>query len=251
MSAMLLVILVAPPPRSEKPDRKTLIQASRQVLAALVEAARTNSKRKKPLTGDGLTTYYVRAAVAKVRTLPAPQRGWALAMALGVGLDRSSVLRDNFLTRFTWRQVETDAERKTRLDVLGMPTMHGRHDLAQHFFVSGALTALFGAATAESIGLTKEWLDSAPGGSGFSFADLAADLGGIELALRVLARRADLTALEKSFRVKDFCLAPKGLDEGLSRKAFETRFGSMRDDRFKKTLGDVRRQVRALPGFKK
>jgi hypothetical protein len=134
--------------------------------------------------------------------------------------------------------------------VLGTPTVHGRHDLAQHFGVSAALTAWAGARRAEAMGLAKEWLDAAEGGSGFSFADLAADLAGVTFASRVLDKPARLAALEKGFRVADFTVAPKGLDEGLSQKEFAKRYGSLRDERFKKALEALRKRVQDRPGFK-
>jgi hypothetical protein len=251
MSVLLAIFLVAPPVKAEKPDRQALIRAARQVVAAVVEAGRINQMRDKPLRGDALTEHYVRVAAAAARKLPDDRSAWALAVGLGVALDRSTMLRTNPLTLFTWRQVESDAERSKRLKVLNVPTLHDRHDLTQHFAVSAALTAVLGAKPAESLGLAKEWLDSAPGGSGFSFADLAADLAGIELATRLLARPARLEALAKRFRVRDYCLAPRGLDEGLARKTFESRYGSLSDQRFQKALTELRKKVQALPGFAK
>jgi hypothetical protein len=173
-----------------------------------------------------------------------------MCVGLGVALDRSALMRVNPLTLFTWRQIETDAERKKRLEVLGEPTMHGRHDLCQHFVISAALTAFSGPKVAESLGVAKEVLDAEEGGSGFSFADLAADLAGIELATRLLARPALLATIEKDFRVANYCPAPKGLEEGIGLAAFEKRYGSSSDARFKKALEALRKQVKDLPGYR-
>jgi hypothetical protein len=241
---LLVVLLADAPPR---PDRKTVVQAARQVVAAVVEAGRANQRRDRPRKGDALTEYYVRAATTAARKLPGDRGPAALLLGLGVALDRDALMRDNFVTRGTWRQVETDAERKKRLAVLGEPTMHGRHDLTQHFVVSAALTALLGRRAAESAGLLKEWLDSREGGSGFSFADLAADLSGIALAVEVLDKPERLAELEKRFRVADFSLSPRGLTEGLSRQEFEKQYGSLSDTRFRKALDALRKRVQALP----
>src|SRR5207249_6441 len=100
----------------------------------------------------------VSAAATAAKKQPDDRAAWAFAMGVGVALDTSALLRTNLLTRSTWREVESDAERKKRLTVLGEPTMHGRHDLAQHFVVSAALTALAGAKSAEAVGVLKEWL---------------------------------------------------------------------------------------------
>jgi hypothetical protein len=252
MSFPLLLVLLADTPvkPAAKPDRQAIIQAARPVVAAVVEAGRANKRRDEPRKGDELTEYYVKAAVAAARKQPADRRPAALLLALGVALDDSDLLRNNIVTRATWRQVETDAERKKRLAVLGEPTVRGRHDLAQHFGVSAALTALSGPKVAEAAGLLKEWLDSGEGGSGFSFADLAADLAGIEFAKQVLAKPECLARLEKKFRVSDYTVAPKGLKEGLTRRQFEKQYGGLSDARFRKELEALRKRVKARPGFK-
>jgi hypothetical protein len=250
MTLLLFILLADAPAQKDKVDRKARIESARAVTSAVVEAARANAKLDRPKKGDELTEAYVKAAALAAKKLPDDRSAWAFAMGLGVALDRSTMLRTNLLTRSTWREIETDAERKKRLEVLGEPTTHGRHDLTQHFWVSAALTALWGAKQAEAAGVLKEWLDSADGGSGFSFADLAADLAGIELASRVLDRPALLADVAKGFAVKDHCPAPKGLEEGIKRKDFEKRFGSTDDERFVKELEALRKKVKGMPAYR-
>jgi len=60
-------------------------------------------------------------------------------------------------------------------------TLLGRHDLAQHFAVSAAVTVSAGGGLANAIGLFKE-LDDSRDGTGFSFDDLLADRAGVRLA---------------------------------------------------------------------
>jgi hypothetical protein len=251
LSLALLLASAADDKPATKPDRDTLLKAARPVVAAIVQAGRDNGRQPTPRKDDELTQYYVRAAAAAARRLPENQRIPALLLALGVALDRSSLMRKNPVTALAWRRVETDAERDERLKVLRVPTVHGRHDLAQHFSVSAALTALSGARAAETAGLLKELLDAEPGGSGFSFADLAADLSGVAFAQRLLDDPARLAGIEKTFTVKAFVVAPKGLTEGLTREQFEKRYGSLRDARFRKELEALRKKVRALPGHEK
>lgn len=57
----------------------------------------------------------------------------------------------------------------------------GREDLAKHFLVSSALTLSGGGDIANVLGVYKEYGDS-KGGTGFSFADLAADRAGMKFA---------------------------------------------------------------------
>jgi hypothetical protein len=246
----------APPARRRTELR---VDSARKVVAAVVAAARRNRRlpvrsrtgKRPPFrrTGDALTEYYTRAAASAARKLPAHQAAPAFLLGLGVALDTSVLLRQNPFTRTLWRRVESDAERRERLKVLGTPTVHGRHDLAQHFAVSAALTAVSGARAAEGMGILKEMLD-AEGGSGFSFADLAADLAGVAFGDRLVKKPALLGRVARKFRVADHVLSPRGLIEGLSSTAFAKRYGSVRDRRFQKALEDLRRRTRALPGYK-
>lgn len=60
-------------------------------------------------------------------------------------------------------------------------TLRKRHDLAQHFIISSCVSVTAGKVLADALGLFKE-LDDSKGGSGFSFADLAADQAGVRFA---------------------------------------------------------------------
>lgn len=247
MTSLTLLLCVATAHQADKADRATLVRDAREVVAAVVESARDKGRAAK---GDALTARYVRAAARAAESLPKERAGRAFSLALGVGLDTSDLMRRNPVVMLTWRQVETNAERQARLAVLGKPTLHDRHDLAQHFTVSMGLTALLGEKAAESAGLLKELLDAQEGGSGFSFADLAADLAGIEFARIVIEKPARLAAVAKTFEPRDFALPPKGLPEGLALAEFEKRYGGARDARFVSARDDLARRIKALRGFK-
>ncbi len=252
-SLYFLMVLFAPTADGKAPgkiDRETLAQSARSVVAAIVVAGRENGRRRTPLKDDELTAHYVRAAAAAVRRLPENVRAPALLLALGIALDRSALMRSNPVTAALWKRVETDKQRTERLAVLGTPTVHGRHDLAQHFAVSTALTAMSGEKAAETAGLLKELLDAEPGGSGFSFADLAADLSGVAFAGWLLADPARLAGVEKSFTVAAFAVGPRGLVEGLTKEQFEKEYGSTSDARFRKELEALRKKVKLLAGYR-
>src|SRR5690606_35601168 len=102
----------------------------------------------------------------------------------------------------------------------GAPVLlRDRPDLAQHWALSAALTAVLGEETAMNLGEWKELHDSLPAGSGFSFVDLAADRSGVHLARRAVApETARATALSLK-RISERDLLPDTLveaPEGLS-----------------------------------
>jgi hypothetical protein len=245
---------------AEAREPEKLIANARTVLATIVKAAGDNHRlpprdatgARVPFRrgGDELTVYYVRTGAAAARRLPEKEAAPAFLLALGIALDDSELLRSNLLTRGLWRKIEPEDAYKQRLKVLGKPTLHGRHDLAQHFGVSAALTAAAGPQAAENAGMLKEMLDSR-GGSGFSFADLSADFAGITFARRLLAKPERLADIEKSFRIDDYAISPRGLPEGLTAAEFAKKYGSVRDDRYLRLEADIRKRIDALPGYRK
>jgi hypothetical protein len=233
-------------PRPSLPD----VPATRRVCAAVVEAAKTNSRAARPLAGDALTELYVRAAAAEACRLPVAQAVPAFLAALGITLDDSDLVRGNLLVGPFCTQVEPDDERKARLAVLGSPTMRERHDWCQHFAVSCMLTALAGPVAAEAAGLLKERLDMRPGGTGFSFADLGADYAGVAFAVRLRQGGLALEKLAAGFAVKDHVPGPAGLPDGLTAEQFKKRYGSFDDDRYKDEVARIRKRITELPGQK-
>ena len=222
-----------------------LVAGTRTVLQAIVAAA---GHRDRPPGGDRLTEQYVRAAARAADKLPKEIAPRAFLLGLGLGLDDSSVLRGAAIFGPFCRRVETDDERRHRLRVLGSPTMRGRRDLAQHFFVSCTLVQLVGPRAAEAAGLLKEVLDSRRG-SGFSFVDLTADLSGVAMASAVLDGRTPLASLAGAFTVADYLPERGTAKEGLSWQSFLQAFGSADDERFRREVAAIRRRIAALPAY--
>jgi hypothetical protein len=223
----------------------------RKVVRAV--AIRADDLSRKPEAerpkGDELTAELVRTAASVAATQEEEFQPTALLVGLGLALDDSTTLRDNPLTRAFCRPIESDAERRERVAVLGSPTVRGRRDLCQHFVVSAALAELLEPAAAEAAGLLKERLDMTKA-SGFSFTDVAADFAGVEFAR---ALRRDPRAVARAsvvFEVKSFVPHVTGLAEGLSREKFEADYGSESDPRFRKVLDDVRKRIAELPGYR-
>jgi len=243
----------APPePPPTRPERRLTPkqEAARKVVRAVVQRAEQNAAAATRLRGDELTESYIKTAADIARFEEKDIRPAAFLIGLGIALDDSEILRKNPLSGEFCKAVESDEERKTRLTVLGLPTVRNRRDLCQHFAVSAALTELVGGTLAEQAGLAKEIMDMR-GPSGFSFTDLCADLSGIAFA-RLMKSDTDL--LEQwwmAYRIDDFVPKMDGLRDGLSRERFEQDYGSVGDDRFKQAVEDVRKRVRGMKFYGK
>lgn len=74
--------------------------------------------------------------------------------------------------------------------------LQGRHDLSMHLIISAAISSMADPKLAALIGLDKE-IEDAVDGSGFSFADLAADYAGIRLAEAATASRSDAMRVQQ------------------------------------------------------
>jgi len=229
--------------------RQPLASATGTVVEAIASAAAENRGRTQRWQGDRLTEHLVRCAARAATTLPEGISTKAYLLGLGIGLDHSDVLQKAPLVSQLMPRAESPAQRRQRLAVLGSPTMCGRRDLAQHFAVSVAMTALLGAQAAEKAGILKEICD-AQTGTGFSFADLSANLAGVEFAQRLDRDGTSLAGIAESFQVADFVLDPRDLPEGLSWKDFVDCYGSTEDQRFVTCLESIRRSVLALPGYR-
>lgn len=239
------------------PFPKPVVEATRKVVQSVAAAAERNSRLSwhaaapggaERLEGDRLLELYVRTAAETAQSLPKEIRNHAFLYGLGVGVDHSSLLREAVILRDLTRAVESEPQRKQRLAVLNGPTMHRRQDLAQHFVVSCALTAIAGAKIAETLGIDKEVQDSI-GATGLSFRDLSADLAGTSFATAVLSGKIDLAKLSADFTVADFMPDSSELPEGMSWHDFSAKFGSVKDERFQRELTAIRQQVAALPGY--
>ncbi len=131
------------------------------------------------------------------------------------------------------------------------PTLLGRHDTAQHFLVSAALAAWGNESMAQAIGTYKELAD-ARRGSGFSFADLAADAAGTrfgELVTRDPERLQGAAAA--GLQEADLIPAPTGLPEFLHQPEFHRRFSGPGDPRYQAMVKEIDRRLDSLPLYRR
>lgn len=129
-------------------------------------------------------------------------------------------------------------------------TLRQRHDTAQHFLISAVIAAEAGTPLADAVGLWKELADARPGGSGFSFNDLAADRAGTrfgELAVRDAQRLQRRVAAG----VRDADLLPEVTDlpENLPEREFQARYGGVGGAGYERMLAMIESRIDALPLF--
>ncbi len=125
-------------------------------------------------------------------------------------------------------------------------TLVGREDLAKHFFVSAIVAAQADRTLADAVGVTKE-LDDSRGGSGFSFADLAADRAGTQFGERAV-NDGDALLERLTGGVQDSDIMPgiDGLPESLTALEFEAQFGGVGQPRYNAMLAVIEARVTQL-----
>jgi hypothetical protein len=235
-----------------------LVMGTKQVVAQVVRSAQANlslpegsaaNGGKARRDGDALTEQYVRQAAGIARFLPENIAASSYLLGLGIALDDSNVLRDHPKFGGFVQLVESAQERGLRLASLGKPTLRGRRDLAQHFFVAAHLAALAGTDLATASSVAKEVSD-ARSGRGFSFADVAASRAGVLFAGGVINRKFSLLALSDNFSAEAYMPSVEGLPEGLTAAQLVSQFGGPSDNRFQNELDRIDQLLLQLPAYR-
>ena len=127
-------------------------------------------------------------------------------------------------------------------------TLLGRNDLAKHFLVSAALTVSGGSGFANLLGIFKE-MDDAQGGSGFSFADLAADQAGVKLAGIAMSssQQARLLQQRMSGVTKETEYMPRvdHLPEGIMELEFKRIYRDLDSKTYQMAEKEIERRIAA------
>ena len=131
-------------------------------------------------------------------------------------------------------------------------TVRGRHDLAQHFTVSAALTVSAGSGLANAIGLFKE-LDDSRGGTGFSFDDLLADRAGVRLAELATKTPHYARALQQRMRGQlsesDFMPTIDNLPPSIMELEFKQRYQDLDSEKYGLVDDEIERRIQRCPVY--
>jgi hypothetical protein len=212
-----------------KPDDLVRIRSAQESLAALLDHHAPG--QRIPLTG-------ILHAVLDINGADQHENRRAALLVLGVYLAEKNIATLIPDTR-GWPQLRPVAL-----------MLAGRNDSAQHFVVSATLAAWAGEPVADAIGVYKELADSQHG-SGFSFADLAADRAGTRFGELLNRKDARLdTLLEKEFGDRDLIPLISDLPESISATDFQRQFGNTSSPAYRQLTAEIERRLDALPLYK-
>ncbi len=241
---------------SSSASSSSLVVDTQKVLEAMVTFAKTrhpkaedrDAETPQELDGDDLTNRYVHAAASQARKVDHKHGRKALLLALGIFMDDTEILRTFPATRGIVNAVESGPLRSERIRYRGQPTMRSRSDLAKHFFVSAHTTVVLGSKPARGVGFAKELLD-AQHGTGFSFADMAANRAGVVFAEQLLKGKISLDEIAQSFSTEAYLPPIADLIEGLSADELHEKYGDEGNAALEAELTRIERRIRELPVY--
>lgn len=131
-------------------------------------------------------------------------------------------------------------------------TLGRRRDLQQHFLYSATIHLLTSQNMSNTVGETKELLDSLTGGSGFSFVDLLADKAGVRFARLATDNVAQAKALQAFFvqqerHEQEVFPSKARLAEGMPQQLFEQQYQSIDSAVYQQMVAEIDRRLDALP----
>lgn len=126
-------------------------------------------------------------------------------------------------------------------------TVQGRRDWPRHFWLSAGLTLLSGNDRSMAVGIAKELMDAQPGGSGFSFTDLAADAAGNRFTLAATrdpeSARFIQERIRKGIAAEDIVPELRDLPEGITQDEFREQYGGISGKETQRIADEIRRRL--------
>jgi hypothetical protein len=133
-------------------------------------------------------------------------------------------------------------------------TLRGRRDLALHFLISAMLTQFGNNDFSFNVGELKEILDSAKGGSGFSFADLLADKAGIAFASALTENRKSAVKSQRILMQMDsqdtLFPAIHNIPERLNASDMKAIFGENNSTEYQNYIKTLSDKIKQLPLYR-
>lgn len=172
-------------------------------------------------------------------TSPADQNRAAI-LALGIAIGHERLAR--------YAGLDPDGE-SVRLAVRlrDGTTLRGRKDWPRHFWVSATLAVVENEFLSDAGGLMKEELDALTHGTGFSFADLAADRAGNRFAHAATdsdaAARTMQARLARGVSVDDLFPPAADLPENLTVEQFRRDFGGVGSLRYRQKVAEIEERL--------
>jgi hypothetical protein len=171
-------------------------------------------------------------------------RAAILALGIAIGHER--------LARF----VGLDREHPLVLEAVALrrgTTLRGREDWSRHYLLSAALAVLENPLLSDAGGLLKEELDALARGTGFSFADLAADRAGVRFAAAATRSAPDAELMQarvSGFVIDDFFPQMDDLPENLTVEEFRRLYGGVGSERYREAIGDIEERLDRCAGLR-
>jgi hypothetical protein len=149
--------------------------------------------------------------------------------------------------------VLTPEQRKQLPKVIGTAKLRGRQDWARHFLVSAATELLADRITGDTMGVFKESIDAQAGGSGFSFADLLANMSGMRFAALATqteqSARAVQAGLAIGFDVDAIFPYAADLPEGIAAGEFEQNYGGVEGSGYARMVRELQYRLQEMPSI--
>ena len=246
------------------PVESVWIEGSRVLVELGGEAASEQALEELAPLVSGYLASLEREAAA-IRSRPdrlagAVERGFALAAARSA--EGGAVLENRALllalgaagghpSLLSLAGIPLEADPARRLGSALDLTLHGQPDRARHFLLSAGLTQVGEGGLTAGAGLLKEQLDTAAGGSGFSFADLLMDAAGARLG--TAATESEDSARQVQARlaagISDADLAPVAvaLPEGFPTAVLASGAAALGASDLRRLEAEITRRVEALP----
>jgi hypothetical protein len=132
--------------------------------------------------------------------------------------------------------------------------LRGRVDWSRHFLVSAALEVISTEAMSHDVGVLKEELDvGTAGGSGFSFADLAADRSGTMFGKIATQDATSALAIQQRLRdgfdVNDYVAETDDLPENITLHRLEAQYGGVNGNEYRRLLSEIDRRIAACAAY--